>query len=120
MERLSHMVDMALTKDDKEKNMPFLACAEVEQPIYPYGLSICLTQSELDKLDVDYGDWQVGDLFHLMAMAKITSISKNSTTDGESCRVEMQIVSLSGENEDLEGMESEEEESKGLGYSYRR
>ena len=98
--------------------MPFpIDDSAKDKPIYPYGLSICLTQNELEKLEVDYSDWQVGDLFHLMAMAKITSISEHETEGGKNCRVEMQIVALSGENEDLEGEESESEEES---YSYRR
>lgn len=114
MEKLSHMVDMALTPEEQEKRstgMPMSVMGDA--PKYPYGLSICLTQDELEKLDVDFGDWEVGDVFHLHALTEITSISQNETTDGKNCRVELQITRLSGEPEDAENEESE----KGMGRS---
>jgi hypothetical protein len=103
MRKLPSMVDMARSpKEMAEGAVP-------QAPVYPYGLGICLCTEELEKLGVDYEDWQVGEHFHLFAMAKITSISKNETAEGENCRVELQIVSLEGESEeDIEGEEEPE------------
>lgn len=101
MRKLPNMVDMAREPiESKDLETPCV-------PVYPYGLAITLSTPELEKLGVDYEDWQVGEHFHLFAMAKITSISKNETTEGENCRVEMQIVSLEGESEDEENEEDE-------------
>lgn len=109
MEKLSHMVSM-----ECEPPEPIEAASEglsaPAMPIYPYGLAISLTQDELEKLDVDYSEWGVGDLFHLHAMAKITSISESESTDGKRCRVEMQIIALAGEDEDSENQAYEDAE----------
>jgi hypothetical protein len=104
MERIPQMVSMENTS---EKNTSTLDVIECSKPMYPYGLSICLTQPELDKLDIDHTDWSVGDLFHLHAMAKITSISSCETSCGNENRVEMQIIALTGENEEEENREEE-------------
>ncbi len=93
------LVNMAKNKEELAET-PDIEAAE-DRPIYPYGLSICLTQDELDKLDLD-SDCQVGDTIHLFAMAKVTSISKNETTEGENCRIELQITDLGLEDEDEE------------------
>jgi hypothetical protein len=92
----SKLVDMELDDEDKLDSMP----AEImpKRPDYPYGLRICLTHSELRKLDLD-ADCNVGDLIDLRAFAEVTSISK----DGDSSRVELQIQKLAVENEMEEG-----------------
>lgn len=93
------MVNMAKNKEELAET-PMEEMAE-DAPIYPYGLCICLTQDELEKLDLD-SDCNVGDTIHLMAMAKVTSISKNETSEGENCRIELQITDLGLEDEDEE------------------
>lgn len=103
MRHLPNMVDMKV--EDKE---PEELIAEKEE-VYPWGLRITLTHEELEKLNVDCDDWQVGDMFHLFAMAKITSISKDASEHGERSCVNLQIIALSGEDED---MENEEEDKK--------
>jgi len=107
MNKVPPMVSMEIEPKDND------AIVDSARPMYPYGLSICLCQDELNKLDVDYNDWSVGDTFHLHAFAKITSISKQETNEGEQCRVEMQIIALSGEDEEAENYE-EEQEDKGF------
>lgn len=73
-----------------------------DEPSYPYGLCICLTEAELAKLDLD-DDAAVGDTLHLFAFAKVTSINKNQGKDGAaSTRIEMQITHIALEDEDTE------------------
>lgn len=105
MKRLPQMVSMELNPSEAKEAM---ACPSPALPLYPYGLCISLTQEELEKLDVDYSDWSVGDMFHLHALAKITNINQSETTEGNRCRVEMQIIALTGEDEDEENEEYEE------------
>ncbi len=93
------MISMARTPEDIKD---IVETQQPEMPIYPYGLCISLTHDELEKLDLD-ADCEIGDMVHLMAMAKVTSVSKNETTDGETCRIELQITDLSVEDEDEEG-----------------
>ncbi len=71
-------------------------------PHYPYGLRLCLTHVELEKLGLE-ADCDVGDIIDLRAFGEVTSITK----EGEHCRIEIQIQKLAVENE------SEEDEAEG-------
>lgn len=102
------MTDMSMSAEEAEEKMEKMMPSQ-DAPKYPYGLAISLTHDELEKMNVDYEDWAVGDTFHLHAMAKITSISRNESQDGENCRVEMQITSLDAESEDDENEQYDEE-----------
>jgi hypothetical protein len=101
---------MALTPEEIADNMmPSFGNA----PKYPYGLCISLCEDQLEKLKVDSSAFEVGQMFHLHAFAKITSISASEREDGKSnCRVELQIVALGCEDEAEEDEEAEEEMSK--------
>jgi hypothetical protein len=100
------MVDMARSPEEAQETGP----AMPSQNKYPWGLCIRLCQDELEKLDVSHEDWEVGDMFHLHAFAKITSISSSDTEDGgKNCCVELQITALGAESEDEENEEAEEE-----------
>ena len=108
------MIDMARSPEEAKDAMP-MAAAIGDTPKYPWGLSISLTQDELEKLDVDHSDWEVGNVFHLHAFAKVTSISENETENGKCCRVELQITHLAGiESEDEENEEYERPKLSGL------
>ena len=103
MARFHKMVSMLRTPDEKAEERirdsyppPISAMPDV-----PYGLCISLTQVELEKLDLEE-DMDVGDMIHLFAMAKVTSVSKRDTADGCDCRVELSIVSLAVEDESTE------------------
>jgi hypothetical protein len=100
------MTDMAISPKENE----VLASPLMEGNKYPYGLQICLTQDELEKLGVDHSDWEVGATFELNAFAKVTSISENEMEGGEkTCSVRLQITHLAGEE-----AEDEEEEAGDL------
>lgn len=92
------MIDMAR---EPEKTEPDIAMTVPEQSIYPYGLCISLTQDELEKLQLE-PDCQVGDMIHIAAMAKVTSISQYETTESSNCRIELQITHMALEDEDQE------------------
>lgn len=95
------MIDMART-DDESAGTPALSSSP-----YPYGLCICLTHTELEKLGIDKADWNVGDIYHLHALTKVTSISSTASDSGENARVELQITALGAESEDEENEEAE-------------
>ena len=102
------MVDMAKTPVEikEEKAEMAVPAMEGDMPKYPWGLCISLDNESLDKLGAD-ADCEVGDLVHIMAMAKVTSVSQNETTEGTNKRVELQIVQMSVEDESTEGDEEE-------------
>lgn len=105
MNRIPAMVDMRLTDEDRKKEGyggPCGPCDSDGGPVYPYGLCISLTQVELDKLGLT-DDVTVGDMLHIHGMAKVTSVSMSDSENyGPSRRVELQIVSMVGEDEDQE------------------
>ena len=95
------MIDMAKSEKEMKKEYA-LNTPCTDESIYPYGLSISLSNDELDKLDMDT-NCQVGDLIHMTSMAKVTSISKSETSGGENCRMELQIIAIGvTENESTE------------------
>lgn len=106
--KIPAMVNMARTMAEKEEAAECVP-SPANQPDYPYGLSICLCQDELEKLDLGDEDIQVGDLIHLHCMAMVTSVSKNSTSNGDQTRVELQVTHIQAEGEDEENEEAEEE-----------
>ena len=70
------------------------AAMEDKGPRYPYGLTICLTDAELEKLNLK-ADCDVGDAVDLRCFGVVTSVSKNQRSDGtNSSRVEIQIQKL--------------------------
>lgn len=106
---LPKFIDMAKTATELHLDKPEAVTPKAPAlPVYPYGLGICLTQEELDKLDLD-GNVQVGDMVHLFCLAKVTSVSTNDTTEGPKTRVEMQITNIAVEDEDEENREVDKE-----------
>ena len=103
------MTDMELDDEDQMD-----ACVPVDcpKPKYPYGLRICLTESEMQKLGIEASDAFVGGIVHLHALAKITSVSCNEMETGtgesvENSRIELQICAMAVESEDEENREAD-------------
>lgn len=100
------MVDMKRTPAEKAED-----AAEVFMPTpsdYPYGLSMSLTEDELSKLDLADADLKPGDMVHLHCMATVTSVSARAdASNGDCCRVELQVTHISAEDEEDEDEESE-------------
>jgi hypothetical protein len=102
-------VDMAMTPEEaKEYNSP---TSVGKMPKYPYNLSISFCKDELEKLELDINDIEIGDFLHLHSMARVTSKSNYETEEGECPRLELTLAFLEVEDE---AMEDEEEEDKSL------
>lgn len=115
MDVLSKFVDMAMTQEEKKESLPVIG-GNSGQPIYPYGLCISLTEKELEKLKMP-DDANVGDLIHLHALGKVTSVSKRDTESGTCCRIEIQLTHVAAEDE---GDENEEAEASMPSPSYKK
>lgn len=61
--------------------------------VYPYGMNICFGNEELEKVGLDT-NCEPGDSVHFQAIAKVTSVSKNETTEGPKSRVELTITHI--------------------------
>jgi len=110
MKHLMPMIDMAQSKEEIEERYPAaVAKSDKAGPIYPWGLCLRLSEKEIAKLNLDEAP-EIGDMIHIFAMAKVTSVSANATENGENRSVELQITHMSVENEDEEDEESAAEE----------
>ena len=96
-------VSMERTDDEKLDALPTLAPALKDQPDYPYGLRISLTQSELDKLGLDVSTVKINDIIDMRCFARVRSTSSDMDEGGKPCcRVELQITDMAVENENDE------------------
>lgn len=106
------MVDMAMSKEEKEASLPTAVAERVkdDKPVYPWGLCLRLGKDELEKLKLSA---QVGDTIHVFALAKVTSASASASDEGgESRSLELQITQMSAENEDAENETADQEEER--------
>lgn len=105
---MNGLTDMAKSDEEAEKDRSPLMMSENK---YPYGLRISLSQDDLEKLGVDHGDFEIGDVFPLDILAKVVSKSANETEGGEeNCCVSLQITHIGAEEQEEELDEEEEAE----------
>lgn len=91
----SKLVDMELEDEDKLDACCPIPC---DKPDYPYGLRICLTHKEIEKLGLDH-DCETGDMIDFRAFAVVTSVSLNENNGKHDCRIELQIQKMACEDE---------------------
>ena len=95
------MIDMKRTQAEKSDATDLAMPSVSDAPDYPYGLGICLTGDELDKLDLP-DDCEVGDMIDIRAMGVVTSVSKRQVNGSSECRVEIQLTHIGLEDEETE------------------
>lgn len=96
------MKDMSKTREQKAEHEEKMMAPSTERN-YPYGLCLHLDACTLENLEVEGDDMpEVGDMIHLMAMAKVTAVRINDTEAGPDRCVELQITHLALEDEDEE------------------
>jgi hypothetical protein len=106
------LVDLAY--DDEDEYEMAKACSGpilADQPKYPRGLQITLTDKEFKKLaeagdDFDMDDAMIGGEVHGFFMARITGVNMNETEGGSKCSITLQIQQLGIESEDAEDREA--------------
>ena len=114
MEVIPKMVDLAIQPTEIE-NVKIMPMAAPSEPYYPYGLCICLDSQTIEKLDLE-DDIECGDTVHFHCMAKCTSVSDNQNSGK---RIELQITSMSCEDEDAENEEEEQAEEAKPGVAHK-
>src|SRR5882724_3993765 len=89
------MISMSsMELSDESKLDAAMPIPMADKPDYPYGLKICLTNDEIEKLGIDPTDATVGGRFMLQGIACVTSVSCDDR-GGEKCyRIEAQIEDL--------------------------
>lgn len=87
------LTSMELTEDQSyDAVMPI---PMPDKPSYPFGLQICLTGDDCEKLGIDPTEATIGGIFNFMASAKITSVSMSDSENGGEChRIEAQIIAM--------------------------
>jgi hypothetical protein len=75
------LVSMKVDRSSAEEKTEAASMA-VDQPAYPYGLSINLDEDGLEKLGLSADDLKVGDTKMLIAKVEVTSVSSNETKGG--------------------------------------
>lgn len=85
-----------------------------DEAVYPYSLSITLTDDELEKLGLDCSDpeCQVGCYLHINALAEVVGIHKVDTGQGEKKTLSLQITHM----ECCEEGEGEEQSGRAMPY----
>jgi hypothetical protein len=96
------IVMQSMELDDEDKLDAIMPMPMADKPDYPYGLRICLTEKELEKLGIDASDAVDGGICHGHFMARITCVSAEQRDGKQCCRIEMQIEELAIESEDAE------------------
>lgn len=89
------LVDMARTEADKKASQERMeAMMDSDGPDYPWGLCLNLCNDELDKLGIkELPD--VGDEFHIYAVAKVTNVHMSVGETGNDSRgVSLQITQM--------------------------
>jgi hypothetical protein len=107
----------SLEYDDEEKLDQIMPIRMEQKPNYPCNACFALTDKEFDKLDADVTEVKKGDLFHMVVMARVSSVSRKDDSNGKCCRVEFQIEDMAVESEDDE-VEEDEDDTKAKSRRY--
>lgn len=117
MAKFSAMVDLAKDPQEVKEEVAEMTSqpspAAMRVPVYPYGMCLSMNEDVLEKLDLDGDLPEVGDMIHVVAMGKVTSVSQNEQEqpDGtkKMCkRVEIQITHMASiEDEDEEAAQKQ-------------
>lgn len=116
MPHIMPMVDMALSPKEAKAEAAVVEPAESSSPKYPWNLCLCLQEEQLAKLNLKALP-AVGEMIHLFALAKVTSITSNERQGSDGAaetdrRVELQITHLAVESEDAENAETDRIEAR--------
>ena len=103
---------------DDEESLDAPMPIKTDKPDYPWGLRICLTEKEFEKLGLDPDEAVLGGIVHGHFMATVTSVNSSASGEDRCHRVEFQITDLEIESEDQENEESEATE-KSLSSRFR-
>lgn len=99
MKVLPKFVSMKKTPDDlAEEKAENMVGGDYPRDLYPYGLCISLCEEELEKLELS-DQVDTGDLIHLNAIGRVTSVNKRETDQGQKVRVEIQLTDIALEEE---------------------
>lgn len=98
---MRELKSMELTSEQSYDSTP----VAMSKPSFPYGLNLCLTDAEIEKLGIDPTKATVDGYIMVHGMARITSVNCDKREDGDHYRIEAQIEKLAvdGDDEEAEG-----------------
>lgn len=83
-------------------------------PDFPWGLCLNLGKDEIAKLGIDDLP-EVGDEFHIYAVAKVTRVSQSASEQGEDSKgVELQITHMGAMQEEEKATDGKEAKASGF------
>jgi len=94
MDQRKKMIDLR-KKPSKAKTLPLATkvLEDMDIPPYPSGLRVSLDNEGLARLDLDIGNFKVGDQITFSSMGEIVSVSEDKFADGRIDRkVDIQII----------------------------
>lgn len=103
------LVDLKRSSKEKREEADEAKPVAADQPDYGYGLRIRLEDHELEKLGMSGRIPQVGDEYHLAAIARVTGVNQVDYGKRKEASVELQITMMDATHED----EAEEEGEAG-------
>lgn len=98
------LVDLKLSKADKKETAP-TPCGKYEGPDYPYGTTLRLDNTLLEKLGIKTLP-KVGAEMNISAMGVVTSVSSHESQNRDDRNVEIQIQKLGLDAEDDEALDN--------------
>ena len=114
------LVDLRLTKKERQEEVAEVMSPADMEPEYPYGLCLRLDTDELDKLGVTTLP-DAGTEIHIVAIGKVVRVSESASEDNRECGLEIQITQMeltpeaADPGEDYEGARAEKAESQAVG-----
>jgi hypothetical protein len=100
-------VSLERTPQEKAEKMADMMGAAPRVPDFPFGWTFCMDETDLEKLDLDDEEVEVGDTIHLVLMARVTSVSKRQEEGRDCCRIELQgeqvAIETPPENKEMPG-----------------
>jgi len=113
---MPNLISMKLNrKEIEERNKLDTAVPEPTGPEYPWGLTIRLDKACVEKLDVRFSDFKIGDTLDLSAKCTIKGLQQSQGGGYEDKSVELQITDMALQ----QGFEGEEDASLGWDDSDR-
>lgn len=105
------MKDLKITKEEKKEREDDMKMDSIGEEEYHYGLRIHLDKHAIEKLGLDKGMPDVGDVLEMKAKVKVVDVSVSASERGDHKSMGLQIVAA-----DIGGEDTKEKDPAGNLY----